>query len=66
LLFHVMGSISLHSGKSSILDCISKVNALSQSESLVAEALPLNEGPEEQVEDLLDVLRAQPAPVIHQ
>lgn len=33
---------------------------------LVAEALPLNEGPKEQVEDLLDVLCAQPAPVIHQ
>lgn len=33
---------------------------------LVTKALPLNEGPEEQVEDLLDVLRAQPAPVIHQ
>lgn len=33
---------------------------------LVAEALPLNEGPEEQVEDLLDILCAQPAPVIHQ
>lgn len=32
----------------------------------VAEALPLNEGPEEQVEDLLDVLCAQPAPAIHQ
>lgn len=33
---------------------------------LVAEALPLNEGPKEQVADLLDVLRAQPAPVIQQ
>lgn len=33
---------------------------------LVTEALPLNEGPKEQVEDLLDVLHAQPGPVIHQ
>lgn len=33
---------------------------------LVTEALPLNKGPKEQVEDLLDVLCAQPAPVIHQ
>lgn len=33
---------------------------------MVTEVLPLNEGPKEQVEDLLDILYAQPAPVIHQ
>lgn len=33
---------------------------------MVTPASPLNQGPKEQVEDLLDVLCAQPTPVIHQ
>lgn len=59
-------SIYLHSGTSSTSSCDSKGNASHRAGSLLTLALPLNKGPKEQVEDFLDVLCAQPAPVIHQ
>lgn len=64
-MFDATESIYLHSDKNSGLVSLER-QCCQRAVRLVSEAIPLNEGPKEQVKDLLDVLCAEPAPVIHQ